>query len=416
MISTKQDAALLTYFLLEIRRAGATVPSVAVTDFSRAILLALARAFADCANLKHYLQCCYDIAVRNKDTFLPASYLRLDVSHIIKMISNWECLRHQPRKVRQFYLRCVSQAYKMQSIQELYSFLTSLLVVALSEDVGYIDETYVPAQENLQFINDCIKGTCIEESDNVVNEISSTDDFDYKEVPLCWQEWADEMYTKANTLALESCNGNIVNAFYNPKAAEKIKDLIKHLPLWTGIMRPYFKIGTEIATSSSVESIFAEYKNRIFKGCIPMRVDKFVISHLTYLDGRLRLDFAATQESKISAERNIETSLSSDSFNDVPVLNSTPINENVNNDYIQNDTQNDYIQNEYIQISDDNNSTISTKKFDDNVFDESYSTISDLSVTDNSLNYKENWMGLIDKDNKKYDKIKKRTYLDKCPE
>lgn len=39
IISTKQDAALLTYFLLEIRRAGAAVPSVTVTDFSRAILV-----------------------------------------------------------------------------------------------------------------------------------------------------------------------------------------------------------------------------------------------------------------------------------------------------------------------------------------------------------------------------------------
>lgn len=88
MLSTKHDAALLTYFLLEIRRAGATVPSVVVTDYSRALLVALARAFADCADLKHYLQCCYDIIVKNKETVMPASYLRLDVSHIIRIVSN----------------------------------------------------------------------------------------------------------------------------------------------------------------------------------------------------------------------------------------------------------------------------------------------------------------------------------------
>jgi hypothetical protein len=58
-------------------------------------------------------------------------------------------------------------------------------------------------------------------------------------------------------------------------------------------MRPYFKSGAEIATSSAVESLFAEYKTRLFKGCIPMRVDKFVVNHLDYLDGRLRLDYAA---------------------------------------------------------------------------------------------------------------------------
>lgn len=69
MISAKQDAALLAYFLFEIRRAGATVPSVTVTDNSRAILNALARAFADCADLKHYLQCCYDIVVQKKRNY-----------------------------------------------------------------------------------------------------------------------------------------------------------------------------------------------------------------------------------------------------------------------------------------------------------------------------------------------------------
>lgn len=52
-------------------------------------------------------------------------------------------------------------------------------------------------------------------------------------------------------------------------------------------MRPYIKTRMEIVTSSSVESIFAEYKSRFFKGCIPMRVDKFIITHLNYLDGRL---------------------------------------------------------------------------------------------------------------------------------
>lgn len=54
----------------------------------------------------------------------------------------------------------------------------------------------------------------------------------------------------------------------------------------------HFKTGTEVSTSSSIESIFAEYKTRFFKGCLPIRVDKFVANHLDYLDERLRLDYA----------------------------------------------------------------------------------------------------------------------------
>jgi len=155
----------------------------------------------------------------------------------------------------------------------------------------------------LQVANNFIKSIHIEEID-IKYEISN--DFDVEETPLSWQKWND-IYNKANDLALKSQNGNVINAFYNPAAAKKIKSLIQNLPLWTGIMRLYFKCDTEIATSSSVESIFTEYKTRLFKGCIPMRVDKFVVSHLDYLDGRLRLDFASEQNLN-AIEQNIKTS------------------------------------------------------------------------------------------------------------
>lgn len=232
MISSKQDASLLTYFLLEIRRAGATVPSVIITDFSRAILVALARAFADCAHLKNYLQRCYEVAINNNEMALPASYLRLDVSHVIKIISNWECLRYVPNKVRQFYLtmRCIAQAYKMQSLDELRSFITSVLVVTLSENVGSNDGVCVSAERCLQHTNNCIKGVNIEDFDP--KDTSESNDFNSEDTPLSWQKWSDDLYATATTLAVQSQNGHIVNAFYNPAAAKKIKTLIQDLPLW----------------------------------------------------------------------------------------------------------------------------------------------------------------------------------------
>lgn len=176
-------------------------------------------------------------------------------------------------------------------------------------------------------------------------------------------------------------------------------------------MRPYFKAGTEIATSSSVESMFAEYKSRLFKG-IPMRVDKFVISHLSYIDGRMRLDFAnaAEQESEISAEANIQKSAWSDSFNDVPLQNSTLIYENIDN--TDNSITAKNTDNPISTKSTITNNSVTTNNSDDN--NKVYDIISDSS--DNSLNYKENWMGLIDEATKKYGNIKKKTYLDKCPE
>lgn len=61
-----------------------------------------------------------------------------------------------------------------------------------------------------------------------------------------------------------------------------------YLPLWTGVMIPIFGIGNRIATSSSIESEFANIKSRVFKNELPQRVDKFIFRHIDYLDGRVK--------------------------------------------------------------------------------------------------------------------------------
>ncbi|EZA52146.1 hypothetical protein X777_08658 [Ooceraea biroi] len=297
----------------------------------------------------------------------------------------------------------------MQSFDELHSFLRSVLVVALSEDVGCIDGISVPAEMCLQSANNCIKGVHVEDCNS--KDIIELNDFSCEEdTPLSWRKWSDDLYATANTLALRSNNGNIVNAFYNPTAAKKLKTLIQDLPLWTGIMRPYFKCGTEVSTSSSVESLFAEYKTRLFKGCIPMRVDKFVASHLDYLDGRLRLDYAANafstqQECKTSAKDNKMDMHESDNeqYSDFSMpfqcnlqFNSTPISNNDNS--IANSS--------HLKSLADSSCDIETIK----------SSPCSISDTLNPLNFQEKGMGLINKNNKKCNDIKKKSYLDKCPE
>jgi len=43
-----------------------------------------------------------------------------------------------------------------------------------------------------------------------------------------------------------------------------------------------------IATSYSIESEFANIKTRAFKNELPQRIDKFVLRHINYLDGRIK--------------------------------------------------------------------------------------------------------------------------------
>lgn len=75
-----------------------------------------------------------------------------------------------------------------------------------------------------------------------------------------------------------------------------------YLPLWTGIMRPYFKCGSKIATSSFVEAECAQLKTRAFKNELPLRIDKFSLRRLEYLNGRLRLTFNVSNEETIAYE------------------------------------------------------------------------------------------------------------------
>lgn len=48
-------------------------------------------------------------------------------------------------------------------------------------------------------------------------------------------------------------------------------------------MIPFFKVGSTIATSSSIESEFANIKGRVFKNELPLRIDTFIIHHLDYM-------------------------------------------------------------------------------------------------------------------------------------
>lgn len=49
-------------------------------------------------------------------------------------------------------------------------------------------------------------------------------------------------------------------------------------------MRAHFKRGSHVATSSFVEAEFSELKTRLFKNQLSMRIDKFIIRHIEYLE------------------------------------------------------------------------------------------------------------------------------------
>lgn len=126
MVSADHKSMHIAYFLRKIIAKGNKAPRMVVCNFGWAILIAIAEIFAKCIDLRHYLKKCFNI-LHGIDT-IPC-FIRLDVSHFISMISRWNCLKQRDKLlVRKFYLRSLSQAYKMTSLKELHTFLKQFLL------------------------------------------------------------------------------------------------------------------------------------------------------------------------------------------------------------------------------------------------------------------------------------------------
>lgn len=288
MLSAEQDTVAISTWLLKIVSTGVPIPRVVVCDFSQALLISISIAFAHKRNLNDYMQNCYDV-VTGKSQILPATYIRLDVSHLVAIICRWDCLKRHPLpKIRQFFIRSLCQAHQMQNLQDLEYFLESILIVAMSENIGTVHGENIESQTRYVYVTNVIKGLETKEED-IENEHVTFDEIDLEtDCHTGWREWTKIIYERASATIIQCTNGDVLNAFHNIEIANKIKKLMHYLPIWTNIMSPFFKLSSTVATSSSVEAEFANIKVRVFKNELPLRVDKFIKRHIDYLDGRVK--------------------------------------------------------------------------------------------------------------------------------
>lgn len=153
MVSADQRSFQIATFLRLILSKGVPHPPIVVCDFGRVLVNAVAEIFGRCNDLSNYLQICYNAAVKGSFA-IPASYLRLNVSHLIAMVSRWKCLKTKVAAARRLYLRCISQAYQMHDFETLTYFIESMLAVSLSEFIGNThDGIAVPAEICMQVLN-----------------------------------------------------------------------------------------------------------------------------------------------------------------------------------------------------------------------------------------------------------------------
>ena len=171
MISSKQDAQTITDFLAQIKK-HVLPPRKVISDFGNAIIIAVAKVFANCIDLQDYLKRCYRIVFLIELSDPLSCFIRLDISHFVKMVCSWSCIKQSLEKAREFVVKVLCYVYKCKEIKEIKKTLKALLVVLLSKDIGYSKTTgkKLKSQIYLEKLDERIRGITFEEPETTCDQ------------------------------------------------------------------------------------------------------------------------------------------------------------------------------------------------------------------------------------------------------
>ncbi|CAI6370090.1 unnamed protein product [Macrosiphum euphorbiae] len=314
MISERHDTISITFWLDMWIKSGVNPPNEAVSDYSKALLGAMCKSFCS-SNLRSYVQKCFFV-LTNSSNDLPPCFLRVDVSHMIKMfcrLQHFSGIRN--KRLKEFYVRGFRLLLTSTSLERFKKLLKSLMVVILSPTDGWMDENNMqpnPSESSRQYLLSLMKDTAsfndeyvAEECTNIevlndeTDTVDSTNFYDQDEVA----RFIHEIETESNMDALTK--GNRESAYFIPALLKDLKRYCYDFPLWTSVMVDQFKSPYLIATSSSVENDFNKLKNEVLKfSTRPMTADRFVIRHVKSIDEHSKL-FRSMQLRNTYANINI---------------------------------------------------------------------------------------------------------------
>lgn len=126
MLSEKQDTLTIFYWLGQWMMSGIRGPHEVVGDYSKTILGATSRAFCNGSSLKTYVDNCFT-ALNDHDEHLPATYIRIDVAHVIKIFCRIKYLTGlRNRSLKELYVRGLRLLLTTVSLKEFCSILEAL--------------------------------------------------------------------------------------------------------------------------------------------------------------------------------------------------------------------------------------------------------------------------------------------------
>lgn len=178
MISEKQDTLTIYYWLGQWMKSSIRSPNEVVCNYSKALLGAASRAFCNGSYLQTYVNNCFNTLIKNDK--LPATYIRIDVAHVVKIFCRIKPFTGMKNKaLKEIYVRTLRLLLTSETLDSFSCILESILTVSLCNTDGWYDEKNEiesPSEKSRIFILDKIKGLPTENI--LINENEIVDDSD----------------------------------------------------------------------------------------------------------------------------------------------------------------------------------------------------------------------------------------------
>lgn len=299
MISTAQNTNAILYWLNEFIRVSRThkknfsFPKEVITDFDRALMGAVVKAFTGQDSLVDYLSICFDL-LQNKKHKLPRSLIRLDICHFMNVVAKWKFWSNYPARVKEFYMRSIALLRNQKTLKGIESHAKAIFITALNTNIGPDSSS----ENSRKFLTASIRGTKLDDeyfnshgkdSDLYLEDGSDDEQLSNSNIFL----YVKNIYSSCEEMISVEEETSNVNGYLCTHAAKKFKSLLPYFPLFSEVMPPIFKYGSDRPTSAFVESEFNDLKNRILKDySMPMRADYFICHHLSSFSGKLKCALA----------------------------------------------------------------------------------------------------------------------------
>lgn len=262
MLSERHDTVSISHFLQSWRKTGAKVPKTVVCDMSLALMAAAVQSFTEFTTLQDYLNHCAFI-IENEVAFVPPNcYIKNDIAHTVKLITQYPSLKKTITRTKSFYVRAICLVIQETNLKRMEELLESIFTVALYETEGnFPDGAELPSEKSKKYIQDQISKEIfpttlseIGEDDSNVPSLGEnpndniTDTIESETITTGFKDWV--LKIKMRVEAQKNDVGDRNNQQYCPAL---VKDLIKMchlLPTWSAIMVSYFNYGNRTTTST----------------------------------------------------------------------------------------------------------------------------------------------------------------------